>query len=53
MTGYGSYYNHSPEPNVDWYTNDDEKTFVFESITDIKEGEELFINYSNGVLFDE
>jgi SET domain-containing protein len=51
VMGYGSYYNHSPNPNTDWYTKNDEGIFVFHAIRDILKGEELFINYANGVDF--
>lgn len=51
VMGYGSYYNHSTDPNIDWYTMNDEKLFVFHAIRDIEPNEELFINYSNGSAF--
>ena len=49
VLGYGSLYNHSEEPNTNWYTDD--KTFVFFSLREIEVGEELLINYSNGIIF--
>ena len=51
VMGYGSYYNHSETPSVDWNTNEDDRTFVFFALRDINEGEELFINYGNGSIF--
>lgn len=51
VMGYGSYYNHSEKPNVDWYTLNQSGIFVFVALDDIEEGQELFINYSNGVVF--
>ena len=51
VMGYGSYYNHSENANVNWYTENELGLFVFTSLTDIEEGEELFINYANGVVF--
>lgn len=51
VMGYGSYYNHSETPNVEWYTKNELGFFVFVAVDDIEEGQELFINYSNGVVF--
>ena len=51
VLGYGSYYNHSETPSVDWNTNEDDRTFIFFTLRDIDEGEELFINYGNGSIF--
>ena len=51
VLGYGSYYNHSETPSVDWNTNEDDRTFIFFALRDIDEGEELFINYGNGSIF--
>jgi SET domain-containing protein len=51
VMGYGSYYNHSETPSVDWNTNEDDRTFIFFALRDINEGEELFINYGNGSIF--
>lgn len=51
VTGFGSYYNHSENPNTDWYTKNDEGVFVFHSLKDIEVGEELLINYANGITF--
>jgi SET domain-containing protein len=52
VLGYGSYYNHSETPNVDWYTNNEERTFVYFALRDINEEEELLINYGNGSVFE-
>jgi len=51
VMGYGSYYNHSETPSVDWKTNEEDRTFIFFSLRDINKGEELFINYGNGSIF--
>jgi SET domain-containing protein len=51
VTGYGSYYNHSEKANVNWYTENELGLFVFKALRDIKEDEELFINYANGIVF--
>ena len=51
VMGYGSYYNHSENPNVDWYTDEDNKTFVFFALQDVDKDKELFINYGNGSIF--
>lgn len=52
VLGYGSYYNHSDTPSIDWYTTVVNQTFVFFALRDIKVGEELFINYGNGSFFN-
>jgi len=52
VLGYASYYNHSRNPNADWYTDVEKKLFVFHAIKHIGAGEEILINYSNGVIFD-
>jgi SET domain-containing protein len=49
--GYGSYYNHSEIPSVNWITDENNKTFKFFALRDIEIGEELFINYGNGSVF--
>lgn len=51
VTGYGSYYNHSEMPNVSWESDTERNVFVFKSLRKIKVGEELFIDYGNGVQF--
>lgn len=50
VLGYGSLYNHSVFPNAEWRTEDEK--YIFYAIKDIKEGEEILINYSNGSRFD-
>lgn len=52
VLGYGSYYNHSETPSIDWYTTKEDRTFVFFALEDIKVGQELFINYGNGSFFN-
>ena len=44
--GYGSFYNHSYEPNCLYETYYDDETIHFISLKDIEAGEELFINYN-------
>lgn len=51
VMGYGSYYNHSEIPSVNWITDENNKTFKFFALRDIEIGEELFINYGNGSVF--
>ena len=43
--GYGSLYNHSETPNLDYILDYDDQTIEFFAIRDIKIGEELSINY--------
>ena len=52
VLGYGSYYNHSKTPNVDWYTDEENRTFIFFALRDINREEELLINYDNGIVFE-
>jgi SET domain-containing protein len=47
VLGYGSLYNHSTSPNVDYMTNTELGLFEFISIKKITKGEELFIKYKN------
>jgi hypothetical protein len=43
--GYGSMYNHSDTPNIHYYYDKDINCIVYESLRDIKAGEELYISY--------
>lgn len=43
--GFGSLYNHSDRPNVDWETRDDLDLFVFHALRDLEEDEEIVIDY--------
>lgn len=45
----GSMFNHSDDPNVKQYWDEDAEQMVFESLREIKEGEELVVNYLPGV----
>ena len=47
VMGYGSYYNHSEEPNCYWFTNNDKKTFLFVANRNIQPGEEIFTYYGD------
>lgn len=44
--GHGSLYNHSYTPNARYLYNFKNKQFKIKAIKDIKEGEEIFINYN-------
>ncbi len=48
VMGYGMVYNHSFEPNIEFYPNYEKKTMVFVALRDIKKGEELCSNYQQG-----
>ncbi|WP_338449468.1 SET domain-containing protein [Niallia oryzisoli] len=50
--GYGSLYNHSYTPNVGYITNIENKSIDFYAREDIREGEELVVNY-NGDPMDQ
>ena len=45
-------FNHSYTPNADYEINFDNHTFDFFAYKDIKQGEEVFINY-NGDIDDQ
>jgi len=44
--GYGSLFNHSYTPNAKFINNYDQLSISFYAIRDIKEGEEITINYN-------
>jgi len=46
--GFGSIYNHSYTPNAKYKINVKDKTIRFSAIENIKKGEEITFNYSNG-----
>lgn len=43
--GYGSFYNHSTTPNVDWEVDQENEEIKYWATRAIKKGEQLFINY--------
>jgi SET domain-containing protein len=43
--GYGSFYNHSNEPNSYFFSNKETFTVDFVSTKNIKKGEEIFVDY--------
>lgn len=43
--GYGSLYNHNPNPNIKHERNYQSETIVFIALRDLNPGEELYINY--------
>ena len=43
--GFGSFYNHSTEPNVDWEVDQESEEIKYWTTRAIKKGEQLFINY--------
>jgi SET domain-containing protein len=43
--GYGSFYNHSNEPNSFFFSNKETFTVDFVSTKNIKKGEEIFVDY--------
>ena len=51
VLGYGSLYNHSLTPNVDYITNTELSVFEFISFKKITKGEELFIKYDKNPIF--
>jgi uncharacterized protein len=45
ILGYGCIYNHSAKNNADYYSDDDKNVIVFIANRNIKQDEEIFINY--------
>ncbi|MGI8315218.1 SET domain-containing protein [Halobacillus mangrovi] len=52
LLGYGMMFNHSYKPNADYRINFDNHTFEFFAHKDIKQDEEIFINYNGEVEND-
>lgn len=48
VMGYGMVYNHSFEPNIEFYPDYERKVMIFVALRDIKKGEELCSNYQQG-----
>ena len=44
--GYGSLYNHSPEPNADWDSDEQALIITFSAIRRIEAGEEVCFDYN-------
>jgi len=44
--GYGSIYNHSYTPNADWKQNFKKMAMEYKAIKDIKNGEQILVNYN-------
>lgn len=53
LLGYGMMFNHSYTPNATYEINFTNHTFDFYAYTDIKEGDEILINYNGDVDDDE
>ena len=51
VLGYGSLYDHSLTPNVDYITNTELDIFEFISFKRITRGEELLIKYDKNPIF--
>lgn len=45
FTGFGIIYNHSDDPNADYYINMKNKVVLIKAGRTIKKGEEIFISY--------
>ena len=43
--GYGSLYNHSIDPNVEYKIDTKKRSITFKSIKEIKKGDEIYFNY--------
>ena len=51
--GSGVLYNHSPNPNVEWYIDGVNLTQNYYTLRDVEVGEELFSCYNPNITFDE
>jgi len=51
--GVGSLFNHSPNPNVEWYVDGVNLIQNYYAIRDIEVGEELFSCYNPNITFEE
>lgn len=47
VLGYGMLYNHNKDHNVTFFSNEEKNVMVYQTVRDIKAGEELFINYGS------
>lgn len=47
VLGYGSMYNHSDNPNIEYYFNDDKTFFMYKATRNIEKNEELCISYGD------
>lgn len=45
--GYGSMYNHSENPNIEWSVSLKKKNVTYKAIRPIKKGDELFVSYGD------
>jgi hypothetical protein len=45
VLGFASIYNHSENPNSEWYSDASRKVFVFRCTRDIEKDEEIFVYY--------
>jgi hypothetical protein len=43
--GWGCVYNHSDDPNTDYWIDTERNLIVFDTVKDISAGDQLFINY--------
>lgn len=45
--GFGSYYNHSSSPNVEWISDEEHRLLIFRTLREIAPGEELLSDYGD------
>lgn len=51
--GYGSLYNHSNNPNSDWFSDEDKNVFKFVALREIYKGEEITIYYGGDEYWND
>lgn len=51
--GFGSYYNHSSSPNVEWVSDEKHRLLVFRTLRAITPGEELCSYYGDSYWVDK
>lgn len=51
--GYGSLYNHSPQPNATFLTDFEDDTMIITALRDIEAGEEITLDYHEGLSHPE
>jgi SET domain-containing protein len=51
--GFAGLYNHSDSPNAYWYTDEENKLFIFRTSSDIESNSEIFVYYGNEAYWND